>query len=102
MGNEPGAGTIRSTAMTAARLGETQIAVDALLMPTAKNRYLPNGHNWQRDNLPCYLPGNGGLLYAVALMAKGWQGSPSGQAPGFPRKAPGIKGRGNSMRRFEN
>ena len=72
------------TAMTAARLGETQIAVDALLMPAEKNRYLPNGHNWQRDNLPCYLPGNGGLLYAVALMAGGWLGSKNGPAPGFP------------------
>ena len=72
------------TAMTAARLGETQIAVDALLMTTEKNRYLPNGHNWQRPNLPCYLPGNGGLLYAVAMMAGGWQGAPQSHAPGFP------------------
>ncbi len=56
------------TAMTAARLGETKIAIDALMMTTEKNRYLSNGHNWQRDNLPCYLPGNGGLLYAIALM----------------------------------
>lgn len=72
------------TAMTAARLGETRIAVDALLMKTEKNRYLPNGHNWQRENLPCYLPGNGGLLYAVALMAGGWQGAPQQLAPGFP------------------
>src|SRR5262249_7804043 len=59
--------------MTAVRLGETQTAVDALLMDTEKNRHLPNGHNWQRANLPCYLPGNGGLLYAVAMMAGGWQ-----------------------------
>src|SRR6185436_19395053 len=73
------------TAMTAARLGETQVAVDALLMTTEKNRYLPNGHNWQRPNLPCYLPGNGGLLYAVAMMAAGWQGAPAVSAPGFPR-----------------
>lgn len=72
------------TAMTAARLGETKMAVDALLMTTEKNRYLPNGHNWQRQNLPCYLPGNGGLLYAVALMAGGWQGAPQSHAPGFP------------------
>lgn len=72
------------TAMTAARLGEPQIAVDALLMETAKNRYLPNGHNWQRQNLPCYLPGNGGLLYAVALMAGGWKEAPRSRAPGFP------------------
>ncbi len=72
------------TAMTAARLGETKLAVDALLMETEKNRYLPNGHNWQRPNLPCYLPGNGGLLYAIAMMAGGWRGSPSRHAPGFP------------------
>ena len=72
------------TAMTAARLGETKSAVDALLMETEKNRYLPNGHNWQRPNLPCYLPGNGGLLYAVALMAGGWRGAPRTHAPGFP------------------
>ena len=72
------------TAMTAARLGEPKMAVEALLMETAKNRYQPNGHNWQRENLPCYLPGNGGLLYAVGIMAAGWQGSPSMKAPGFP------------------
>ena len=36
------------TAMTAARLGETSIAIDALMMNTEKNRYLTNGHNWQR------------------------------------------------------
>jgi hypothetical protein len=72
------------TAMTAARLGEPKIAIDALLMTTEKNRYLPNGHNWQRANLPCYLPGNGGLLYAVAMMAGGWKGAPQAQAPGFP------------------
>lgn len=72
------------TAMTAARLGETNIAMDALLMDTEKNRYLPNGHNWQRANLPCYLPGNGGLLYAIAMMAGGWRGAPAKSAPGFP------------------
>ena len=72
------------TAMTAARLGEGKLAIDALLMTTEKNRYLRNGHNWQRPNLPCYLPGNGGLLYAVAMMAGGWRGSPRRHAPGFP------------------
>ena len=72
------------TAMTAARLGETKIALDALLMNVEKNRYLPNGHNYQRPNLPCYLPGNGGLLYAIAMMAEGWTGAPRRHAPGFP------------------
>lgn len=73
------------TAMTAARLGETSLAVDALMMQTEKNRYLRNGHNWQRQNLPCYLPGNGGLLYAIAMMAGGWQNAPQKPAPGFPQ-----------------
>ena len=72
------------TAMTAARLGERETAINALLMKTEKNRYLPNGHNWQRENLPCYLPGNGGLLYAIGLMAAGWKGAPNEHAPGFP------------------
>ncbi len=71
-------------AMTAARLGEPKLAIDALMMSTEKNQYLVSGHNWQRENLPCYLPGNGGLLYAVALMAGGWKGAPRMHAPGFP------------------
>jgi hypothetical protein len=57
-------------AMTAASLGENQLAMDALLMKTPKNTWLPNGHNYQRPNLPCYLPGNGALLLAVAHMAR--------------------------------
>jgi len=72
------------TAMTAARLGAPDLAVNVLMMDTEKNRFLPNGHNWQRKDLPCYLPGNGGLLYAVAMMAAGWPGAPGSQAPGFP------------------
>lgn len=72
------------TAMTAARLNEPDLAVEALFIDTPKNRYLVNGHNWQRDNLPCYLPGNGGLLYATAMMAGGWRGAPTLHAPGFP------------------
>ncbi len=71
-------------AMTAARLGETTLAVDLLLMETAKNTYLPNGHNYQRSDLMAYLPGNGGLLTAVAMMACGWQDAPATHAPGFP------------------
>ena len=71
-------------AMTAARLGRPAQALDALLMDVPKNRYLPNGHNWQSDRLPIYLPGNGGLLYAAAMMAAGWDGAPAKPAPGFP------------------
>ena len=72
-------------AMTAARVGEPGLAVDALLMDTPKNRYHPNGHNYQRPGLTIYLPGNGGLLSATAMMAAGWDGATSADAPGFPR-----------------
>ena len=72
-------------AMTAARVGEPDTAIDTLLMDVPKNHYLRNGHNAQRGNrLPLYLPGNGGLLSAVSLMAGGWDGS-GGPTPGFPR-----------------
>ena len=64
------------TAMTAARLCEPAMAIDALMLDTPKNHYLQNGHNYQRANLPLYLPGNGGLLYAIALMANSWLTSP--------------------------
>lgn len=59
-----------AVAMTAASLGETSLALDALLMKSPKNTYLANGHNWNRANLPCYLPGNGALLLAVAHMVE--------------------------------
>jgi hypothetical protein len=71
-------------AMTAARLGKPDQAIDALLMDTPKNVYRVNGHNHQRPGLTIYLPGNGALLYAVAMMAAGWDGAPAGSAPGFP------------------
>ncbi len=71
-------------AMTAARLGKPEQAIDALLMDTPKNVYRANGHNHQRPGLTIYLPGNGALLYAVAMMAAGWDGAPAGDAPGFP------------------
>jgi protein-glucosylgalactosylhydroxylysine glucosidase len=71
-------------AMAAARLGDSRTAVAALLMDTPKNTWLPNGHNWQRDNLPLYLPGNGGLLTAVAMMCAGWHGAPADFRPRFP------------------
>jgi len=64
------------TAMTAAKLGEPELAIDALFIDSPKNEWLPNGHNYQRPNLPLYLPGNGGLLAAVAMMATAWSGFP--------------------------
>jgi hypothetical protein len=56
------------TAMTAARLHLPEKAIDALLMPMRTNTYLINGHNFQDERLTIYLPGNGGLLNAVAMM----------------------------------
>ncbi len=72
-------------AMTAARVGCPELAIEALLMDVKKNTYLNNGHNYQTDDLPVYLPGNGGLLTAIAMMSAGWDGSPDVQAPGFPQ-----------------
>jgi protein-glucosylgalactosylhydroxylysine glucosidase len=56
-------------AMTAARLGDPKTAFEALFIESPKNTWLANGHNWQRANLPLYLPGNGALLAAIATMA---------------------------------
>jgi hypothetical protein len=72
------------TAMTATRLGMPEKAIDALLMPVQTNTYLINGHNYQDDRLRIYLPGNGGLLTAVALMCAGWDGNNTTN-PGFPK-----------------
>jgi protein-glucosylgalactosylhydroxylysine glucosidase len=71
-------------AMTAARIGEPETAIDALMMDVQKNTFLTNGHNYQDDRLPIYLPGNGGLLAVTAMMAAGWDGAPERHAPGFP------------------
>lgn len=72
------------TAMNATRLGEPEKAVGALLMEKRTNTYLPNGHNYQDGRLRCYLPGNGGLLTAIALMCAGWDGCTEPN-PGFPK-----------------
>ncbi len=73
-------------AMTAARVGEPQKAVDVLLFTKGPhNHYVANGHCPQRRDLPVYLPANGALLSAVAMMAGGWDGAPTMDAPGFPK-----------------
>lgn len=71
-------------AMCAARMGEPQNAVGALLMKEQKNTYLVSGHNYQDGRLRLYLPGNGGYLMAVAMMCAGWDGS-TNPNPGFPQ-----------------
>jgi hypothetical protein len=72
-------------AITAARLGQPDDAVNILLKNGPNNSYTANGHNPQRGDLPVYLPGNGALLSAVAMMAGGWDGGPDTNAPGFPK-----------------
>jgi len=72
------------TAMTAARLNMPDKAIDALMMPVQTNTYLPNGHNFQDDRLTIYLPGNGGLLTAIAMMCAGWEGNTIIN-PGIPK-----------------
>ncbi len=64
-------------AMTATRLNEPQVAIDAMLMDAHNNTYLNNGHCPQKKvGLPVYLPANGALLSAVALMATTNKDSP--------------------------
>lgn len=70
-------------AMAAARAGQPEKAVDALLMNSTKNTYNRCGINGGGP-AGVYFPGNGGLLYAIAMMAGGWDGAPDKHAPGFP------------------
>ncbi len=86
-------------AMTAARLGRPETAVEILLREGPNNKYLPNGHCPQRSDeamaknpkpgarkreIAVYLPANGAFLSAVAMMAAGWDGN-TNTAPGFPK-----------------
>jgi hypothetical protein len=72
------------TAMTATRLGLPEKAIEALLMDVQTNTYLNNGHNYQDDRLRLYLPGNGGLLTAAAMMVAGYEGAEE-KMPGIPK-----------------
>jgi hypothetical protein len=96
-------------AMTAARLGETEKAVDWLFRDTANNQWSVNGMT-PRVNLDpaskggpdgpgytrvaeTYFPSNGSLLLAAGMMAAGWDGS-SGHAPGFPKQGWTVRAEG--------
>jgi hypothetical protein len=72
-------------AMTAGALGEKQLVVDALFADSPKNTWMANGHNWQRPNLPLYLPGNGGLLIAMAQVYDKFPDGWTVRAEGFRR-----------------
>ena len=69
-----------TAAMTAARLGETDIAVSIL----TNQNFTNNGHVAHKD-LPLYLPINSAYLAAAGLMIGGWDGAPKVNAPGFPQ-----------------
>ena len=86
-------------AMTAARLGRPETAVEILMREGPNNRYLPTGHVPQRSDekmpkdpppgarkreIATYMPGNGAFLAAVGLMLAGWDGCTT-EFPGFPR-----------------
>ena len=98
-------------AMTAARLGRPETAVEILLRDGPNNIYLPNGHAPVRSdtkvdpNAPAgarkreiavYLPANGSFLSAAALMVAGWDGATE-EFPGIPKdgtwqvRAEGLK-----------
>ncbi len=83
-------------AMTAVRLNEPEKAISLLLKDTLKNCYLTSGNNMQisRADLPLYLPGNGSLLLAAAIMTAGYEGC--------ERKTPGFPDNGEWTVEFEN
>jgi hypothetical protein len=98
-----------TVAMTAARLGEPEKAVDWLFRDLRNNQWGvtgmtprvhleahvdqllanadaagPDGVGYRRA-AETYFPSNGSLLLAVGMMAAGWDGA-QGDAPGFPRE----------------
>lgn len=96
-------------AMTAARLGEPDKAVDWLFRDTANNHWGisgmtpragfdpaatggPDGPGYTRV-ADTYFPSNGGLLLVTGMMAAGWDGS-TGAAPGFPKRGWRVRAEG--------
>jgi len=69
-------------AMSAARNGETDRAIDWLLDPLYQFDDVGMPIGGVRVPTP-YFPGSGSFLLAIAMMAAGWDGS-EGVAPGFP------------------
>ncbi|MES2275738.1 MAG: hypothetical protein V4592_06940 [Bacteroidota bacterium] len=75
-------------ALTAARLGEQQKAVNILCNDIFGAKFLKNGHVQRAKEplaCPAYLPANSAFMAAAALMAGGWDGAPNINAPGFPQ-----------------
>jgi len=75
-------------ALTAARLGDQQTAIDIVCNDAPNAKFNKSGYVLRpKEGLVCpaYLPVNSSFLEAVALMAGGWDGSPNINAPGFPQ-----------------
>lgn len=75
-------------ALTAARLGDQEAAVNIVCNDSPKARFNKSGYVLRpKEGLDCpaYLPVNSSFLAAVALMAAGWDGAPAINAPGFPQ-----------------
>ncbi len=78
------------TAMAATRVGRPDLAVDMLLNDSPRNVYDERGVNLGG---PCpYLPGNGGLLYAVAAMCAGFDSESDATVDPAKRPAPPTSG----------
>ncbi len=69
-------------AMCAARTGDPAAAMDFLL--TSQPGFQFDSRGLATGGPFPYFPSNGGLLYAAAMMAAGWDGAPDRPAPGFP------------------
>ncbi len=101
-------------AMTAARLGQPQRAVDFLLWDARNFRFGPTGMTPRvhldehaaeliqgaspdgagyRRAAETYFPSNGSLLLAVGMMAAGWDGA-TGAHPGFPTEGWVVRSEG--------
>ena len=75
-------------ALTAARIGESDKAVNILANDMFGARFLKNGHVQRAKEplaCPAYLPANSAFMAAAGLMAAGWDGAPNINAPGFPQ-----------------
>lgn len=69
-------------AMAAARTNNPELAIDMLLHSSPNFQF--DEHGLATGGPFPYLPSNGALLTAVAMMAAGWDKS-TGDAPGFPK-----------------
>ncbi|KII85499.1 hypothetical protein PLICRDRAFT_115850 [Plicaturopsis crispa FD-325 SS-3] len=81
-------------AMSAARNENPEQALEWLLHPLFAFDDAGMPTSGVRAPTP-YFPGAGGLLYAVAMMAGGWDGS-EGAAPGFPTQGWNVRAEGIS------